>query len=102
MRKCYFYCVRRGVQKDLIDEFYEFRQSVNRYTIGPVVLTEPVVSVIRRELRKIKDGLKVSNEEIEELVANEVLKRDLVESEAAKRGTEECSEIVEETPPIQT
>lgn len=79
-----FLLCKRGVQKDLIDEFYEYRQSVNRYTIGAVLLTEPVITAIRRELRKIKAGLKVSNEEIEGLVANEVLKRDLVESEAAK------------------
>jgi hypothetical protein len=81
-----FLLCKRGVQKDLIDEFYEYRQSVNRYTIGAVMLSEPVVSVVRRELRKIKDGLKVSNEEIEELLANEVLKRDLIESEAAKEA----------------
>ena len=79
-----FLLCKRGVQKDLIDEFYEYRQSVNCYTVGAVLLTEPVISVIRRELRKIKDGLKVSNEEIEELVAKEVIKRDLIESEAGK------------------
>ena len=45
-----FLLCKRGVQKDLIDEFYEYRQSVNRYTVGAVLLTEPVISVIRREL----------------------------------------------------
>jgi len=79
-----FLLCKRGVQNDLIDEFYEYRQSVNCYTVGAVLLTEPVISVIRRELRKIKDGLKVSNEEIEKLVAKEVIKRELIESEAAK------------------
>lgn len=81
-----FLLCKRGVKKDLFDELYEYRQSVNRYTIGAVLLTEPVTSVIRRELRKIKDGLKVSNEEIEELLADEVLKRDLIESDAAKEA----------------
>lgn len=79
-----FLLCKRGVQKDLIDEYFEFKQSVNRYTVGALILTEPVVAVVRRELRKIKDGLKVSNEEIEELLRHEVLKRDLIESEAAK------------------
>ena len=81
-----FLLCKRGVQKDLIDEFYEYRQSVNRYTVGAVILSEPVISVVRRELRRVKDGLKVSNEEIEDLVKNEVLKRDLIESEAAKEA----------------
>ena len=89
-----FLLCKRGVQKDLIDEFYEYRQSVNRYTVGAVLLTEPVISVIRRELRKIKDGLKVSNEEIEELVSNEVLKRDLIESEAAKEAQKNIQKLL--------
>lgn len=89
-----FLLCKRGVQKDLIDEFYEYRQSVNRYTIGAVLLTEPVVNVIRRELRKIKDGLKVSNEEIEELIVNEVLKRDLIESEAAKEAQKNVHKLL--------
>ena len=58
-----------------------------------MVLSEPVISVIRRELRRIKDGLKVSNEEIEDLVANEVLKRDLVESEAAKEAQKNLQKL---------
>jgi len=89
-----FLLCKRGVQKDLIDEFYEYRQTVNRYTVGAVLLTEPVISVIRREIRKIKDGLKVSNEEIEELISNEVLKRDLLESEAAKEAQKNIQKLL--------
>lgn len=89
-----FLLCKRGVQKDLIDEFYEYRQTVNRYTVGAVLLSEPVISVIRREIRKIKDGLKVSNEEIEELISNEVLKRDLLESEAAKEAQKNIQKLL--------
>lgn len=89
-----FLLCKRGVQKDLIDEFYEYRQSVNRYTVGAVLLTEPVISSIRREIRKIKDGLKVSNEEIEELISNEVLKRDLLESESAKEAQKNIQKLL--------
>ncbi len=89
-----FLLCKRGVQKDLFDEFYEYSQTVNRYTVGAVLLTEPVISVIRREIRKIKDGLKVSNEEIEKLISNEVLKRDLLESEAAKKAQKNIQKLL--------
>jgi predicted type IV restriction endonuclease len=79
-----FLLCKRGITKDLIDEFYEYRQSVNRYTIGALIQTEPVVNAIRRELRRFKDGIKVTTQEIQELISNEVLKRDLVESDTAK------------------
>lgn len=89
-----FLLCKRGVQKDLIDEFYEYRQSVNRYTIGVLLQTEPVITSIRRELRKIKEGLKVSNEEILDLVSTEVLKRDLVESEAAQEAQKNIQKLL--------
>ncbi len=82
-----FLLCKRGVQKDIIDEFYEYRQSVNRYTVGAVILSEPVIEVVRRELRRIKNGLKVTSKEIENLIKEEVFKRDLVENEATKEAT---------------
>ena len=78
-----FLLCKRGLKKDLIDDFYEYRQSVNRYTTAAILLSDPVVSVVRRELRRIKTGLKVSNEQVEDLLLNEVLKRDVVESDPA-------------------
>lgn len=97
-----FLLCKRGVQKDVIDEYYEYRQSVNRYTVGALVLTEPVINVIRRELRRLKDGLKVSNEEIEALVREEILKRDLVESEPAKEAIKNVQRSLKKRAKIKT
>lgn len=38
--------------------------------------------MVRRELRKIKPGIKVSAEDIQEMINDEVLKRDIVDSES--------------------
>lgn len=79
-----FLLCKRGLKKDLIDDFYEYRQSVNRYTVGAVLVSDPVVAVVRRELRRIKEGLKVTHEQVHDLMVNEVLKRDVVESDLAR------------------
>ena len=89
-----FVLCKRGVQKDLIDEMYEHRQSFNRYTVGAVLLTEPIVSAIARELRRMKEGLKVSTEQIESLLSEEVLKRDLIDSEAAKEAQKTVQKVL--------
>ena len=80
-----FLLCKRGVEKDVITEFYEYKQSVNRYTVGAVLLTEPVINVVRREVRKMKAGLKVGADEIKGMIADEVIKRDLIESDEAKK-----------------
>ena len=88
-----FLLCKRGVQKDLIDEYYEYRQSVNRYTIGAMLLSDDVVSVIRRELRKVKSGVIADVEEIKYLLETEVLKRDILESAAGKEAIKELTKF---------
>lgn len=91
-----FLLCKRGVQKDLIDDFYEYKQSVNRYTIGALLLTDPIVNTVRRELRKLKAGIKVDSDEIRELISQEVIKRELLESEAGKEANKQVEKSMKQ------
>lgn len=73
-----------GLTKSAREDYYEVVQSVNRYVISALVRSEPVLKVIRRELKKLADGVKVDIEHIEEILINESLKRDVVNSEEAE------------------
>ena len=86
-----FLLCKRGVQKDLIDDYYEYRQSVNRHTIGALLLTDSIASVVRRELRKLKPGIKVDAEEIRDLIQSEVIKREVLESEAGAEASKQVA-----------
>jgi predicted type IV restriction endonuclease len=88
-----FLLCKRGVQKDLIGEYYEYRQSVNRYTVGATLLSDEVISIIRRELRKVKGGVVADVDEIKSLLQNEVLKRDILESDAGKDALKQLSKF---------
>ena len=79
--KIYLLC-KEGIAKAAIEEFHDHVQMVNRFTIGVITLTQPVVSIIRKELRRISPGLRVTNEEIKNLLASEVLKRDVLEGDS--------------------
>ena len=85
---------KRGVSKDLIDDFYEYRQSANRYSIAALLQPEQVIGVISRELRRITNGVKVSAEEIQALITHEILKRDVVESDAAKEASKAIKKAI--------
>jgi len=78
-----FLICKEGLAKDAIEEFHDHVQIVNRFMIGAITLSEPVVNLIRRELRTISPGVKVTNEEIQGILSSEVLKRDIVNGEAA-------------------
>ncbi len=79
-----FLLCRRGL--DIKDEYYERIQCVNRFIIGAIVLNDSVVSVVRRELKKLSSGLKVDNSEIVKILQNEVIKRDVLEGDAASKA----------------
>jgi hypothetical protein len=78
-----FMLAKEGLGKKAREDFYEKVQSVNRYVIGGLILGDPVLSVVRRELKKLADGIKIEVADIEKIVKNEVLKREIVEGEQA-------------------
>lgn len=81
-----FLLAKEGLDKDAREEFYEKVQIVNRYVIGNLMLSEPILKVIKRELRKLSDGVKVDMKEVESITRSEVLRRNLVEGEDAEEA----------------
>jgi predicted type IV restriction endonuclease len=81
-----FLLCKEGIAKAAIEEFHDHIQSVNRFTVGAIIISDPVITVIRRELRKISSGIKVTEEEIVNLLNSEVLKRDVVQGESAEEA----------------
>lgn len=74
---------REGVEKGGREDLYEKIQCVNRFVVGNILLSEPIVSAVRRELRKLADGIRIEDGEIVALIRDGVLRRDLVEGEEA-------------------
>lgn len=81
-----FLLCREGLSKAVMDEYHERCQTVNRYTIGAIVASDPVVSAIRRELRKLTPGLKVEAAEIEKILCTEMFKREVLEGDSAAKA----------------
>ncbi|MCY4049834.1 MAG: type I restriction enzyme HsdR N-terminal domain-containing protein [Hyphomicrobiales bacterium] len=74
-----FLLCKRGVQKNAISEFYEHSQIFSPYTVGALLLTDPILRVVRAELRKLKSGMKpVSPEQIKDMLEKQIIKRDLL------------------------
>lgn len=77
---------KEGIQRNLIKEFQNRINILNKFTLSAVIQSEPVLNVMRRELRRLNPDLKVETEELEEILLNEVLKRDLIEGERVKKA----------------
>jgi len=81
-----WYLCKEGWIKSKIEEFHQQKQLINRYTVAAVVKSGVVIDVIRREIKRISDGIKVESETIEGILINEVLKRDVIEGDRAEQA----------------
>ena len=83
LAKLYMLC-RESISTDALQEFHKQAQIVNRYVIAELLQSDAVVGLVRKELRRLFDGLKVSDDEIKTLLSNDVIKRDALDGEAPK------------------
>jgi hypothetical protein len=75
---------KEGWQKARLGEYLSQRQALNRFSIAAVLLSEPVLDVVRRELRRVSPDVRIEREEIETVLTQEVLKREVLEGEKAE------------------
>jgi len=81
-----YYLTREAMtkgNKSALDEFHNQQQIVNRFTLAHIILSDTVLDTIRRSLRKMSSDTKVSNEEIQKILLDEVIKRDILDDEKA-------------------
>jgi len=81
-----FVICKEGLVKDAREEYHERVLTLNRFILGSLILSDEVVAIIRRELRKLSNGILVEPEDISRVLSNEVLKRDVVEGEEAAKA----------------
>jgi len=88
-----FTLCKEAISKSAIENFHDYVKSVNKYTIAATIISEPVLNVIRRELRRSTPGLKVDISEIEEILKIETLKRDVIESKEIQEASKKIKRV---------
>ncbi|MEX1185339.1 MAG: hypothetical protein WEA80_01960 [Gemmatimonadaceae bacterium] len=66
-----------------IDLFWKHKEATSRYVVAQLLLDDASVRTVRRQLRRLFPGLKVSEAELDELIRTEVFKRDVLEGDKA-------------------
>lgn len=75
-----------GIKKDELSSFYRRKRAVNRFFLGAIIRSTPIVASIRRELRKLEPEVRISDDELRALIEKEVLKREVVEDDQGKEA----------------
>lgn len=82
LERLYMLC-REAVSSETLDAFHRQAQIVNRHVIAEALISEPVVNAVRKEFRRLFDGLKVADHDIRTIMIGEVIKRDALDGDGA-------------------
>jgi hypothetical protein len=81
--ECLFLLSKEAASKAHLVDYHSQLQAMNRFTIAALILSDPIVAAIRKELRRLSPGVKIEPEQLMATIENEVLKRDVVDGEKA-------------------
>ncbi len=82
---------KEGCNKSVLDEYHSQRQVLNKYFIGSVIITDPMLNTIRRELKKLAPDIGTDNEQIKKVISQEIFKREILESEKAQEASKKIN-----------
>lgn len=84
---------KEGVSKKAREDYFEQKQSLNGFVVSALIQHEPVLSAIRRELRKYAPGCKVDMSDISDLLKYEVFKRSVFDGEEAQKAFDQVKKF---------
>ena len=75
-------------------EFSKYRQIVNKFYVGAIIQSDYFINEIKKSIKKILPRAKIENDEISNIIINDVIKRDLVDSDEAISANKEYSKFL--------
>jgi len=74
---------KEGWQRANLGEYHTQRQALSRFTLGALILSDPVLDFLRRQLKRLSPNVRLDTDEIKAALGADVLKRDVLEGEQA-------------------
>lgn len=89
-----FLISKEGWVKSSLYEFHSQKQVLSKYYLGSLIVSQPFIDMLRRELRKLSPDIRITSEQVHQVVVEEVLKREVVEGEKAEEAQKKISRSV--------
>lgn len=90
---CFGILSLEGFSKSSMAELAQQKEITSRFAIAAVLLSESMLNQLRLELRRISTGLKIDTSYLGSVLENEVIKRELVDSEDAKAAASRIKKL---------
>lgn len=81
--ECFGNLSREEFSKETMTEFFNQKEITSKFAIASVLLTDGMIEALRKEIRRLS-GIRVEPEYLFETLSDEVIKRELIDSEEGK------------------
>jgi hypothetical protein len=82
--ECFGTLSREGFTQSSMTAFFQQQQATSKFSLAALLTSDSVITALKKELKKLSSTIKVDSEFLVTTLQNEVLKRELVDSEEAK------------------
>ncbi len=89
-----YYVSKEAIGKSALEDFHMQKQALSKFFIGQILLTDPVLESIRRLLRKVSPDVKITNEDIREVLSTDVFKREILEGDKAEEARKKINKCL--------
>jgi len=90
LESLYLFC-KEGWIKSVLGEFHSQKQALSKFFLSAVILSEPILQVVRRELKRLSPDTRIEIEEIKAALIADVLKREVTEGDQADAARRKIS-----------
>jgi hypothetical protein len=84
---------REGFTQSSMTSFYQQKQVTSKFSLAAVLLSQPLLLTLKRELKKISPTVKIDEDFLKTILQNEVLKREVVDSDEARQALDYIKRI---------
>lgn len=74
---------KEGWQQARLGEYQAKKQALNRFTVAAVLLSDPLLETLRRELRRVTPDVRIDPDDLRRVMEQEVLKREVLQGDHA-------------------
>jgi hypothetical protein len=92
-----FLLTRESMLKSGLYAYDIQKQATNKFNLAAIILSDTVLEVIRKELRRITPDVKVQKEDLRNVLMQDVLKREVIECEKADIAKKKVQKAVRKT-----
>jgi predicted type IV restriction endonuclease len=96
-----FIISKDGQEKSIIDDYYAGIQVKNKFIIGALLYNEEVITVVRRNMKRLYADVKITDQEIADIMANDILKREIIDSDESKKAVKEIAKLMKKSERIK-